>query len=634
MAAGYETHHALHKPLPLFETALDAVVAMRSDGTIAEWNHVAERTFGWTRAEAVGRLMADLIVPPQHRAAHVAGIVRYNTTGEASILNQRLEITALDRDEREFPIELSVTLAETNGERLFIGYLRDISERKDSEKLLMRRAREAELLFEISRFAAESDAVEPVLERTLEAICELTGWPVGHALIASSSDPTELVSSEIWVGERYGKFEELREATRSLRFRAGVGLPGLILETGEPAWVSDTESETAFVRKGFGFGAAFGFPLKSSGRILAVLEFFTGAKTSPDPELLLTVRTLGEQVGRVAERRWAEVARAKAEAQASSIEAGYRRIFEQTSDLIFTANLDQVITDCNPAAAEALGLGRTDVLGRSIGDFVSREDLELTREMLREKIEGRGTTRYELRVRNAQGQQLFWEMNSGLTYDEDHQPIGVHVLARDITARKRWDHHQRLLVAELNHRVKNTLSIVQSLAHQSFTTGSPPLQAIVSYEGRLAALAAAHNLLTRENWEAASVDEVIREAVSPFWLASRFKLEGPTVRIPPKAAVSLGLAMHELATNAAKYGALSNSEGEVDIYWKTSGRKLQLVWRERGGPPVEEPTKSGFGTRLIKRVLAADFKAKVEVEFCSQGLICQVTGTIPEVQTG
>jgi PAS domain S-box-containing protein len=634
MAAGYDPHPALLEPLPLFETALDAVVAMRPDGTIAEWNHVAERTFGWTRAEAVGRLMADLIVPAQHRAAHIAGIARYNATGEASVLNQRLEITALDRAEREFPVELSITLAEANGERLFVGFLRDITERKESEKLLIRRAREAELLFEISRFAAESETMEPVLERTLEAICELTGWPVGHALIASSEDPAELISSDVWVGERSKNSEKLQEVTRSIRFTAGVGLPGLILKTGEPAWMSDTQSESAFVRKGLGFGAAFAFPLKSSGRILAVLEFFTVAKTPPDPELLLTVRTLGEQVGRVAERRWAELARAKAEAQASSIEAGYKRIFEQTSDLVFTTALDQVITDCNPAAADALGVARSDVLGRSIADFVSEEDLELTRRMLRQKIEQGGTTRYELRVRNAHGQQLFWEMNSGLTYDEDQQPIGIHVLARDITARKRWDHHQRLLVAELNHRVKNTLSIVQSLAHQSFTPGNPPTEAIAAYEGRLTALAAAHNLLTRENWEAASIDEVIRAAVSPFCRAGRCHVEGPIVRIPPQAAVSLALAIHELATNAAKYGALSNRRGEIDIHWETDARELHLVWSERGGPPVEQPTRSGFGTRLISRVLAADLEGTVEVEFRREGLVCRVHGTVPEVQSG
>jgi two-component sensor histidine kinase len=111
-------------------------------------------------------------------------------------------------------------------------------------------------------------------------------------------------------------------------------------------------------------------------------------------------------------------------------------------------------------------------------------------------------------------------------------------------------------------------------------------------------------------------------------------VEGPPVRIPPQAAVSLALAMHELATNAAKYGALSSPEGEIVIHWETNASSLQLVWTECGGPSVEEPRKSGFGTRLIKRVLAADLQASVRVEFRREGLVCRVQGTVPEVQSG
>jgi len=287
---------------PLLETALDAVVAMTSDGIVAEWNPVAERTFGWKREEAIGRLMADLIVPPVHREAHIKGIERYNRTGEARVLDQRLEISAIDRDGREFPVELSITATKIAGQKLFVGFLRDIGDRKRAEQILVRQAHEAELLFEVTRFAAESESVEPVIAETLKAICQLTGWPVGHAFAISAADPDLLVSTDIWHGSDHPNFDRLRKVTRSTEFKKGVGLPGLILESGEPAWFSDTENEAAFVRKGLGFGAAFGFPLKSSGEIVAVLEFFTTGETAPDAELLLTVRTLGEQVGRVFER--------------------------------------------------------------------------------------------------------------------------------------------------------------------------------------------------------------------------------------------------------------------------------------------------------------------------------------------
>lgn len=287
---------------PVFETALDAVVAMWPDGTVAEWNAVAERTFGWTREEAVGRQMAELIVPPQLRAAHTEGLRRFNATGHATVLGSRLEITAIDRDEREFPVELSITANGTGGERLFIGFLRDVRSRKAAEDKLLRQARQSELLFQLSRFASESETVEPVLREALKAICELTGWPVGHALVVHPDNPDEAVSSDIWFGEPDDVFENLRKVTLSTRFTRGAGLPGVILRSGEPEWMSDTETDTSFLRKGLGFGAAFGFPVRSEGRVIAILEFFTHEVSPPDPALMMTVRTLGEQVGRVLER--------------------------------------------------------------------------------------------------------------------------------------------------------------------------------------------------------------------------------------------------------------------------------------------------------------------------------------------
>jgi PAS domain S-box-containing protein len=300
MEAGEQGHSQVERLRPILDTALDAVVVMRADGSVADWNGAAERTFGWTREEALGRSMGDLIVPPQHREAHSNGLERFNRTGEGPVLNQRIEITALHRDGREFPVELSITVVGgAEVENLFLGFLRDISQRRMAEYRLARQAKEAELLFRIARFAAETESVEDVLKACLQAICKVAGWPVGHALVAREDG--ELVSA-IWHAEKDEGIAALREATSHLSFKPGVGLPGTVLETGEPTWMSDTDADAAFIRKGLGYRAAFGCPIKSSGRIMAVLEFFTHDVTEPDPDLLLTVRTLGEQVGRVVER--------------------------------------------------------------------------------------------------------------------------------------------------------------------------------------------------------------------------------------------------------------------------------------------------------------------------------------------
>jgi len=322
--------------------------------------------------------------------------------------------------------------------------------------------------------------------------------------------------------------------------------------------------------------------------------------------------------------------RKRDEAALAESEEKHRRIFEQTSDLIFTADLDQVITACNPAAAEAIGLSQKEAVGRNISDFISADDLELTRRMLREKLERGGTTRYELRVHKTNGEWRYWEINSGLTFDGAGEPVGLHVVGRDITERKRLERQQQILVAELNHRVKNTLAIVQSIAHQTFRKGSPPGDAISGFEGRLSALAAAHNLLTAQNWEAASIEAVVGAALAPFCSPDRCDIDGPEIALPPQTAVSLSLAVHELATNAAKYGALSNSSGRVSIEWRIDSERIELWWRERGGPPVESPTKAGFGTKMIKRTLAAEFRGEVELDFASDGLTCRVVGPLPQ----
>jgi PAS domain S-box-containing protein len=310
-------------------------------------------------------------------------------------------------------------------------------------------------------------------------------------------------------------------------------------------------------------------------------------------------------------------------------EERYRRIFEQTSDLILTADLDQKITDCNPSAANAVGLTRSEVIGRGISEFVSAEDFERTTAMLGRKLAEGGTTRYDVRVRSSSGEWLFWEINSGLTYGEDGKPVGLHVVGRDISERKRFERQQQMLVGELNHRVKNTLAIVQSLAHQTFEKDERNAGAIASFEARLQALAGAHNLLTSKNWESASMREVVGEALRPFCVSNRCSIDGPELMLPPSTAVALALATHELATNAAKYGALSNESGQVSVHWAVEAERLTFLWREQGGPIVGPVSRTGFGTRLIKRTLAAELKGSADLNFAATGLVCRVEAPLP-----
>ena len=216
-------------------------------------------------------------------------------------------------------------------------------------------------------------------------------------------------------------------------------------------------------------------------------------------------------------------------------------------------------------------------------------------------------------------------------FDDNGRCIRVVGTAIDISDRKRTEAHQRLLIDELSHRAKNLLAIVQSIAHQTLRGDATPEEMRASFEGRLGALGAAHSILTQQRWEMAPIRRIICDTVNVVVAdQNRIHADGPDLTVSPKTAVSLAMAMHELATNALKYGSLSNEAGEVRIAWNTAGDRIRLEWVERGGPPVEEPRRRGFGSRMIERGLAAELGGKVEIRFERDGVICTVDAPLPD----
>lgn len=210
---------------------------------------------------------------------------------------------------------------------------------------------------------------------------------------------------------------------------------------------------------------------------------------------------------------------------------------------------------------------------------------------------------------------------------------GLAIFFRDITERKLAEEHLRLMVHELNHRVKNSLATVQAISAQTLRGGGAPLEVREALTSRLLALARAHDVLTDSRWAGARLEEIAAQAAEPYG-QERFRIEGPTgVMLPPRAAIAMALAFHELATNAAKYGALSNESGEIQLAWRLDAAadppKLRLSWRERGGPPVVPPTRKGFGSRLIQRGLAAEFVGEVRMDFPPSGLVCEMEVALP-----
>jgi two-component system CheB/CheR fusion protein len=212
----------------------------------------------------------------------------------------------------------------------------------------------------------------------------------------------------------------------------------------------------------------------------------------------------------------------------------------------------------------------------------------------------------------------------------------IAVLFQDVTLRKRAEQRYKLLIHELNHRVRNNLAIVQALAAQTFR-GTGCDAAVATFEGRLLALSAAHVALTAENWHGADILKILHGGLSA-WIKTenpRIHIEGESLHVRPAAALALAMAVHELATNATKYGALATEQGAIDVRWSiVPGRRgdmLRWRWRERGGPAVVKPTRHGFGTWLIETGLARDLGGAVKLAFGAEGFTCTVEAPLAEI---
>ena len=221
--------------------------------------------------------------------------------------------------------------------------------------------------------------------------------------------------------------------------------------------------------------------------------------------------------------------------------------------------------------------------------------------------------------------------------DEAGKVTNIFVQGSDVTERVRAENHQRLLVNELNHRVKNTLASVQSIVMQTLRGNGTKEEAGAAIGARILAMSRAHDILTHENWDGADLLAIVTSSVESFDGPGRdrFRIKGPAIRMGPRAALSISLALHELATNAVKYGALSNEAGFVFIEWTlTPGadtKLFELVWREQGGPPAPVSDRKGFGSRLILRVLPMELGGEAAIRYAESGLVFSLKANLSAI---
>jgi two-component sensor histidine kinase len=241
----------------------------------------------------------------------------------------------------------------------------------------------------------------------------------------------------------------------------------------------------------------------------------------------------------------------------------------------------------------------------------------------------------EYRVCLPKGEIRWLQVRGQTFYDADGKPLSMAGVTIDVTERKQVEEHRALLAEELKHRVKNTMATMQSIAHQTLRGATSLDEAGRTLDARLHSLSTAHDMLTRDSWVGAPLAEVAAKALGAFHGGGkRILVDGPDVWLPPRLTLALAMALHELATNAVKYGALSNNSGRVELTWEVAIRSepalLRLSWEETGGPPVSRPTRAGFGSKLIERALATEMNGKAEIEYRPAGVKFTLEAPLPE----
>jgi two-component sensor histidine kinase len=266
------------------------------------------------------------------------------------------------------------------------------------------------------------------------------------------------------------------------------------------------------------------------------------------------------------------------------------------------------------------GRGATDDFSyQDLQSSIHPDDFERWYQTLQAALESDGEFHIEYRIKLPDGGQRWIEIRAQTRFDGEHRPLEMSGVSVDITERKEAEAYRALINQEMSHRIKNTLATVQSIVSQSLRSELPPDQLRDVVARRLDALGGAHDVLTGRDWDIAGLKQTIQRAVRPFNADHRISLSGPDVEISHAVSSALTMALHELATNAVKYGALSNDTGTVKVEWQIDG-EFALCWTESGGPTVTAPTRTGFGSRMIERALAASLKGKANVDYQSDGI--------------
>jgi PAS domain S-box-containing protein len=317
-----------------------------------------------------------------------------------------------------------------------------------------------------------------------------------------------------------------------------------------------------------------------------------------------------------------QIAIANSQARQSALLAS---IVEFGDDAIVSKNLDGIITSWNNGAERIFGYLAEEVIGKPITILIPPERHHEEDVILERIRRGDRVDHYETIRRHKDGNLIDVSLTISPVRDANGTVVGASKIARDITERKRSEAQISVLAREAEHRAKNLLANVKAVVHLSQAGTPDGLKEAI--EGRIEALANVHSLFVQSRWRGAELGNLVKQELSPYSHEGeeRTRIDGPTVMLKPDVAQAIAVALHELATNAAKYGALSGAKGEVHVKWSCAADdRVMLRWTEAAGPPVNPPTHKGFGTDVIGAMIRAHVGGDMRLDWRTEGLVCEI----------
>jgi PAS domain S-box-containing protein len=535
----------------------EPMFAWRLDGPIEFWNSGAERLYGFSQGEAVGRSSHSLL-------------------------------------QTKFPVEFSALRSLLRDERYWSGELRHTC--KDGHEVIVDSRMQLlgdDIVLEANRDITAAETFKAVFNQSglFAGIMDLRGTLLeanNLSLEWCGYTKEQVLGRPFWDTLWWRGSEEIKSR---IRFATEQAVSGEIFREELRYWLADgSERVVDFAVH----------PIRDRTGVVTFLN-----PTGID----------------ITERKRIEIALNEGELGLRMLAS----IVESSDDAIVSKNLDGIITSWNRGAEQIFGYSAKEAIGRPITIVIPQDRLDEEREILTRIRRGERLDHFETVRQRKNGSLITVSLTVSPLKDADGHIVGASKIARDITEQRRNQEQIATLAREAEHRSKNVLATVQAAVNLSRSDTPEGLKRAI--EGRIRALANVHSLFVESRWIGAGLSTIVAGELAPYSAGDegRVRISGPPVLLEPNAAQAIAMTLRELATNAAKYGALSVANGRVVLEWSQGpARQLNLRWSETGGPAVQTPTRMGFGRRIIEQMIA-QLKGKANLDWRSEGLVCEIT---------